>query len=106
MYTKEFIHDYSEVLKFSFFRNGESGMEVAIESTERHSDLAVESMKYLEKEIQSGEVSIEEPHAEQLLDFVETVYKLCIHQEGAQYHRRDLEELMLRLAADKEAKAS
>lgn len=105
MYTKEYIRDYSELLKFSFL-HGESGIDIAIKSTERHSQLAVKAMQYLEKEMRSGEISIGEPHAQQLLDFVEAVYFLCLHEEGAPYHRRDLENWMQQLAADNDLRAS
>jgi len=105
LYTKEYIRDYSELLKFSFL-HGESGIDIAIESTERHSGLAVKALQHLEKEMRSGEISIKEPHTQQLLDFVEAVYCLCLHEEGAPYHRQDLESWMRQLAADKETKAS
>lgn len=105
LYTKEFIQAYANLLKISFL-HGESGKSVAIESVGRHSDLALEAMKNLEQELLSEKIAIEEPHVEPILDFVETVYNLCIHQEGGKYHRRDLEEKMYRLVADKEAKVS
>lgn len=105
MYSESLIKHYAYVLRISF-SGGESGNAIAIESVERHSDLALETLKHLEQCMRSGEISIEEADAEQLLDFIETTYRLCVHQEGAPYHRRNLEEWMWKLAADKEAKAS
>ncbi len=104
--TYKRIEEYAQFLKARFIITGESGRDVAIKAVERHPDLALGVIQYLDDRMRSGEISIDEPQTEQLLDFIETVYFLCLHEEGAFYHRRDLEEWMHKLAADKEAKAS
>lgn len=104
--TYKKIEEYAQFLKARFIITGIDGVDVAIEAVERHRDLAMAVIQYLDDRMRSGEISIEEPHAEQLLDFIEAVYFLCLHEEGASYHRRDLEEMMRRVVADKEAKAS
>jgi len=100
------IEDYAEFLKARFIITGVSGTDVGIEAVERHPDLALGVIQYLDDRMRGGEISIEEAHAEQLLDFIEAVYFLCLHEEGAFYHRRSLEEWMRKLAADKLAQAS
>lgn len=100
------IEEYAQFLKARFIITGVSGTDVAIEAIERHPDLAQATLQYFDEHMRSGEILIEEPHAEQLLDFIEAVYYVCLHEEGAFYHRRGLEERMRQLAANKAAKAS
>jgi hypothetical protein len=104
--TYEKIEDYAKFLKARFIITGANGVDVGTEAVERHPDLALGVIQYFDDRLRGGEISVEEPHTKQLLDFIETVYFLRLHKEGAFYHRRDLEEWISKLAADKEAKAS
>lgn len=104
--TYKKIEDYAQFLKARFIITGVSGADVAVEAVERHPDLAQAVIQYFDDRMRDGEISIDEPHAEQLLDFIEAVYFACLHEEGAFYHRHGLEERMRKLAADKVVKAS
>lgn len=104
--TYKEIEEYAQFLKARFIITGVSGTDVGIEAVERHPDLALGVIQYLDDRLRSGEISIKEPQADQLLDFIEAVYFLCLHEEGAFYHRRGLENWMHKLAADNVAKAS
>lgn len=100
------IEEYAQFLKARFNITGDSGTKIGIEGFERDSDLALGVLQYFDERMRSGEISIDEPHAKQLLDFIEAVYRLSWNEEGAFFHRRGLEEWMRKLAADKEAKTS
>lgn len=100
------IEDYANALKRRLVITKIDGAEVAQELIERDSALSRGVLAYLDERMRNGEISINEPYANQLLDFVEAVYKDLHTEEGAYFHRRNLEVRMHELAADKEAKAS
>lgn len=100
------IEDYVNGLKRRLVITKIDGVEVAQELIERDVSLSRGVIAYLDERMRSGEISIDEPYANQLLDFIEAVYTDMHTEEGGYYHRRGLEEWMRKLAADKEAKAS
>lgn len=106
MYSEELVKYYAEEVLRKSFIVGESGIDIAIEEADRNSDLALSVKGYLEQRMRTGEISIEEPNFEQFLNFVETVYRRCVHEGLAPSYRRNLEVLVYEMAADKEAKAS
>lgn len=92
-------------------KQGADGNEKAHQSFRENRWLAMYALGRFDQAIRRGDISPGEYDCTPFLDFIETSYDLCFSPEaqvpnGAYYHRRGLEQLMHKQAADKEAKTS
>ena len=86
------------------FALGASGVEEANKAFEKDRYLALSALGIFDYEMRHGEINLETPEVNQMLDYVERTFDLCFPEaatlNGGFYHRRGLETWMHRLAAN------
>lgn len=87
------------------FALGATGVDEANKAFEKDRYLALSALGIFDYEMRHGEISLETPEVNQMLDYVERTFDLCFPEaamlDGGFYHRRGLESWMHRQAANK-----
>lgn len=87
------------------FALGASGVDEANKAFEKNRYLALSALGIFDYGMRHGEIGLETPEVNKMLDYVERTFDLCFPEaamlNGGFYHRRGLENWMHRQAANK-----